>query len=108
MLQKHKTRTGIAILNRPSGALDTDPKFQGAYREESVRLREMHALACLAAELHVLQLAGIEPKKQRNQYIGRGQYPKFAWRTVTHGKPIEGKYVCKHRILLVPIVWAGR
>ena len=45
--------------------------------------------------MHVLQLAGIEHKKW-NQHIGRGQYPKFAWRSVTHGKPLEGKYVCKH------------
>ncbi len=95
ILLKHKASTGIAILNRPCGALDTDPKFQGAYRDESIRVGEIHALACLAAEVHVLMLAGTEHKKWR-QYIGRGQYPKFVWRSVTQGKPVEGKYVCVH------------
>ncbi len=94
-MYKQKADTGVAILNKPCGALDTDPKIQGAYRVESIRVGEIHTLACLAAELHVLQLAGIEHKKW-NQHIGRGQYPKFAWRSVTHGKPLEGKYVCKH------------
>ncbi len=67
-MYKQKTNTGIAILNQPCGALGSDPKIQGAYRLESIRVGEIHAVACLAAELHVLQLAGIEQKKW-NQHL---------------------------------------
>ena len=95
MLNKQKRKTGVAILNKPCGALDTDPKYQGSYREESIRVGERLALASLAAELHVLQLAGIQSNLYY-KHIGRGQYPKFAWKPVANKKPIVGKYVCEH------------
>ncbi len=95
MLNNHKAKTGVAILNNPCGALDTDPKFQGMYREESIRLGERLALASLAAEIHVLQLAGIDPTLF-HKCIGRDQYPRFMWKPIVSKQPIEGKYVCKH------------
>ncbi len=95
IFSKHKAKTGVAILNKPCGALDTDPKFQGTYREESVRVGERLALASLAAEIHTLQLAGIE-SSFFNKYIGRGQYPRFMWKPVVSKQPSDGKSVCKY------------
>ncbi len=94
-LKKQKDKTGVAILNKPSAALCTDPKFQGSYREESIRVGERLALASLAAEIHCLQLADITPSLYC-KYIGRGQYPKFFWKPNVPKKPVEGKYVCEH------------
>ena len=95
ILSKQQNETGVAILNKPCGALCTDPKFQGSYRVESIRVGERLALASLAAEIHCLQLADIPPSLYC-KYIGRGQYPKLFWKPNVSSKPIEGKYVCVH------------
>ncbi len=95
ILTKQKAKTGVAILNKPCGALAADPKFNGHYCEESIRTGERLALASLAAEIHTLQLADIQVSLF-HKYIGRGQYPKFMWKPNASQTPIAGKYVCEH------------
>lgn len=75
-LQAQKDKTGIAILGKPLSTLDSDIKFQGKLKEESLAAGENIALAALTAEYLVCQVAGI-PESKWNKYIGRSQYPKF-------------------------------
>ncbi len=58
MLGRHAYKTGIKILGTPCKALDKDPKYQGEYREVSIKLGEEFAQASLAAEIHILHLVG--------------------------------------------------
>ena len=67
-LKKQTAKPGLAILGRPTNALDTDPKCQGQTKHASIQVGEQMALAALTSEYLVLDLAGI---KKVAPYLGR-------------------------------------
>ena len=87
-LQKQKKRTGIAILGRPSTELAKDPKYQGDFLLDSIKVGEQLALSALSSEMLILLTLSI-PRKQWHKYIGRSQYPKFREQSIaSNNKPI--------------------
>ena len=78
-LSQQKKKTGVAILGKPSPALESDPKFQGTFKNDSIKSGEMLALASLSSELLVLNVTDVH-SFERKQYIGRSQYPAFVKR----------------------------
>ena len=76
ILNKHKSKTGVAILGSAMPELNDDPKFQGDLKLKCIEAGEKAAEASLASELCVLDIVGI-PRCEQKQYTGRCQYPRF-------------------------------
>ena len=70
------TRTGFAIMGRPSPALTKDTKYSKQYLADSVKAGEELALAALSTEKFVLSLAEV-PKAEQYKFLGRSQFPRF-------------------------------
>ena len=93
LLQKHKTRTGVAILGRPGKCLEDDIKFQGDLKEQSILCGEKLALASLTAENVILDVCQV-PRKLHPKYTGRSQYPNIKKRKLVCNK--MKVYHCEH------------
>ena len=78
VLNIQKQRTGTAILGKPPEALMHDLKCQGETLAASIQVGEKYALTSLAIELFILKHSKV-PAKHRPRYIGRCQYPRFAY-----------------------------
>ena len=94
-LSKQKLKTGVAILGSPSQVLANDPKFKGRTYADSVKVGEAMAHTALATELLVLIVACVPPK-DRHQYIGRSQYPKFKTRSICRANCSQNIFVNNH------------
>jgi hypothetical protein len=94
MLQKHKKRTGVAILGQPTQSLATDIKFQSDLKVQSIINGELLAQAALETELLVLEVC-LVPRKLQPKYTGRSQYPKFKDKHLTSIDK-QDAYHCEH------------
>ena len=80
-LHKQKSKSGVAILGKPSQELLADPKFSGSLLIDSLHVGEQFAVASLASEILVMLVCDI-PTKVWHKYIGRSQYPKFKYKPI--------------------------
>ena len=80
-LHKQKSKSGVAILGKPSQELLADPKFSGSLLMDSLHVGEQFAVASLASEILVMLVCDI-PTKVWHKYIGRSQYPKFKYKPI--------------------------
>lgn len=78
VLIKQKKKTGVGILGKPLKVLANDVTFQGELKQQQIFHGEKLALASLATEFFVLDVAKV-PRKDQHKYTGRGQYPQIKY-----------------------------
>ena len=92
-LNKQKSKTGIAILGKPSKSLLQDDKYGGNFMLDSIAVGEDLALVALTSEILVMLVCKIE-SKEWHHYIGRSQYPKFKRRPANRANKADDYYSC--------------